>query len=330
VKPTTLLILFFAAVVGLGATAAARSAGLFNPPPPALTPAPPPPPEVRVVVAARNIFQDTALDRAAVVTRPLRPDELKDYEAHKDQYLTAPESVGQRVAARPIEADRPVTRADLKPLARPDPVHARLLPNKRAVVLGVPRERSAGGLIQVGEWVDIVFTTTYSAPGGPSGTRSLVVAPAARVVVKRDNLLPVPAALPKDGVPIRFTLEVDPREAALIEYARTKGSFALVPRPEADQSRLESRRLSVSVTDLDPGDEAAADVAFGDEELMKRLGLTPPPAPAAVEVIVGKDRKTVVFPAPGGAPGSYTFGPPAQDKQPDDGKKPDAGRMVKR
>ncbi len=95
----------------------------------------------------------------------------------------------------------------------------------RAVNVSVSRDRSAGALIQTGEWVDVYLTTSF-ASGEYSGNRTVLLATQAKVITKRNSLWPVFKPIPEDQ-PMDFTLEVNPYRAALIDFARNHGVISL-------------------------------------------------------------------------------------------------------
>src|SRR5262245_25655262 len=117
-RASTLFALTLAVLVGLGTAAAIKVSGVFNRPP---EPQPAKRPEVPVLVAARNIFAGDLIDVTWVGTRALRPEELEHYEKNKDQYLPSlPAATYLRVAARNIEADRPIRRDMLQDMSKPE------------------------------------------------------------------------------------------------------------------------------------------------------------------------------------------------------------------
>src|SRR5262249_61912271 len=103
-------------------------------------------------------------------------------------------------------------------MTKPEPLSQRLLPSMRAVNLSLTKEHSGGGLIQVGEWVDVVLTSSVESDGAAS-TRTATIAHNVRVIAKRNVLWPVFAPL-TDDKPVHFTVEANPYRAALIEFAK--------------------------------------------------------------------------------------------------------------
>lgn len=345
-RASTLFALAAAILIGLGVAVSAKLGGLFNQPvePPAKKP------EIPVLVAARNLFADDVIDTSGVRVRLMRPEEVEKFEKdskYKDQLLPPIVNAAHlRVAKANIEADTPITRDMLKEMEKPQPLHARLLPQMRAVNIVLPKERSAGGMVQVGEWVELYLTSTID--GGHEGqvTKTAVIAPKVRVIAKRDTLWPVFAPLPKDK-PVEYTLEVNPYRAALIEYARNMGHLSIVPLPQAEQKKLDARRDEIlnkaaanpQATDVTLvqfeaiGAQTAADeiklvkevesgeLVVGDADLARIFDLkppppappspAPPPALTSVERVVGTRRMEPAFFTPEGKPAGGPE-PPAQ------------------
>jgi Flp pilus assembly protein CpaB len=290
-----------AVLLGLGFAIAVKTLGLLS------TPRVPEPvaakkAEILVLAAANNLFKGDLLDAAtAVKVRPLRAEELAHYNTNKDDYLQPyPQMVYLRVANTNIETDQPILRSHLQDLAKPELLPTRLVKNMRAINLAIPKDRSAGGLIAVGEWVDVMVTSTIESSGGPPVTRTACVAPHVRVIAKRNTLWPVFAPLP-DGKPVHFTLEVNPYRAALIDFVTTHGSLLLAPLPACDQRALEEKRQLLVLHEDDkvnPGlvlagledDEAETaritavakgELAVGEADMVRLFGLSTSPPPVA-------------------------------------------------
>ncbi len=302
-RASTLFVATLALLIGLGIAVAAKYTNLFSRPVAEALP------EIQVVVTARNVFAGDLIDTSWVRVRALRPEEREHYLAHREQYLPpVVEAAALRVANRNIEADQPILRDHLTDLSKPESIHQRLLPTMRAVNVAVPKERSAGGLIQVGEWVDVHLTTTIEESRGDEvATRTAPIARNVRVIAKRNALWNIFAALPDDK-PVNFTLEVNPYRAALLEFSRAKGYLTLVPVSAAEMARLEREREEMlQVNQIDdpssvhfgvPTAEERARVqaiiqgqlTVSDTDLMRIFGLsTPPPpeAPVAIEEFRG-------------------------------------------
>lgn len=314
-RASTLFALTLALLTGLAALVGARMTGLIGK-------ADPPRKEVQVLVAGRNLFPGDMIEASHVKLRALRVDELEQYDANKKKYLPAvPQAAAMRVTKRAIEADTPILRDDLQDMVKPEPLHLRLLPNMRAVNLSVPKDQSAGGLIQVGEWVDVYLTTAVSLDDSKDKevTKTAAIAHRLRVIAKRNALWNVFSALP-EGKPVQFTLEANPYRAGLIEYARARGTLTLSPVSAVEQRELEEKRgklfnngsvaavLPVSFVDVKlqgdyQNEESRVDgvsrgeYAIGTADLARIFELQTPAPPVsdhAVETFNGLRRKSTL------------------------------------
>ena len=252
-KASTLFSIVAAVFLGLVVVAAAKYSGFFEkkqPPPPVAKQ------KVKVLVAAKNLFESYAILPGEVRVRDMTPDEEKHYEKDKDKYLPANVEAGHmRVLTRSVEADQPLLREYVDDINLPQAINRRLSsPTMRAVNVAVPIDRAAGGLIRRGEYVDVYLTTRISVAGKPESTTT-ETAPIARnlkVIVKRNMLWNVMAAVdPKK--PIDYTLEANAYRAALIEYAKIKGELALVPTAAPQElQKSASRNIVAAVTAIPP------------------------------------------------------------------------------
>lgn len=309
-RASSLFALTLALLVGLGALVGARMSGLLGK-------VEPPRKEVQVLVAGRNLFPGDVIEAAWVKPRALKPEEMTHFESNKQKYLPAvPQAAALRVARKAIEADAPILREDLQDMVKPEPLNLRLLPNMRAVNLSVQKDQSAGGLIQVGEWVDVYLTSTITGQDGIEVVKTAAIAHHLRVIAKRNALWNVFASLP-EGKPVQFTLEANPYRSGLIEFARAKGTLSISPVSAAEQRDLEERRTKLlnngSVAKLLPvafvdvkvqgdyeGEEGRVEsmgrgeYAIGTSDLVRIFDLqtpAPPTASYAVETFNGLRRK---------------------------------------
>jgi Flp pilus assembly protein CpaB len=305
-RASTLFALTAAVLIGLGVAVAAKMGGYFNKPAePAAKKI-----ETQVLVAAKNLFAGDAIDATGIRLRPMKEDELKKFTEKPENFLPAvPNAAYLRVPKSNIEADTPITRDLLQDLAKPTALPDRLLPDHRAVNITIPKERSAGGLPQVGEWVEVYLTSTIDGSDGTRTTRTASIVPKTRIIAKRETLWPVFAPLPKDK-PVEFTLEVNSYRAQLIEFTRTKGVLSLAPLPADEQKKLEAernRKLEGKPTDaaMVSDDEAQemklaqavdrGEAPVSEDDLVKLFNITrdtvpPPPATLTVERVSGVRR----------------------------------------
>lgn len=343
-----LAVVAVAVIAGLGVVFTVRTLGLLNPPapvaaapepPPAPPPAPPPPPPPTVLVPVRPLFVGDTISPIDIRVRPIRPEETKEYEDHKADYLPAvPEVTFFRFPAKDIEPDRPLRKADLQDMKKPDALNTRLLPGARAVTVGIPKQYSASGLIQVGDWVDVHLITEVSRTDNPNKSPLTgVLVQHAQVVAKRDSLYSIYAPLPP-GEPVQFTLATNPYRAALLEYGRTIGVLTLVPVSASEKKRLDALREDLmqdqgknplGITFAQPGSPeftqeadridkyTRGGLAIGNEDLARVLNLkpidpplppptaappppvVPPTPPVTIEVFTGVNKTGVAsFPVP--------------------------------
>lgn len=293
-RASTLFALTIAILIGLGVAVAARVSGFFQAPVAVAQP------EIKVLVAAKNLFKGDVIDSTGIQVRTLRPEEIAVYQKNKASYLPPVATAAQlRIAKNDILADQPITKDNLEPLVKPEPLNTRLMKDMRAVSVSLTKDQSAGGMISVGEWVDVLLTSSIEDPSGRKTVRTAPIASAVRVVAKRNTLWPVFAPLPKDEK-IQFTLEVNPYRAGLIEFGKSKGEITLTPLPVSEQKRLEGQRTTLlkqpnadvhQVLFQEEGSVAVeeeksrinayqqGELSVGDSDLMRIFGIstTPPP-----------------------------------------------------
>jgi Flp pilus assembly protein CpaB len=228
-KASTLFIITVAVLLGVTAVVGAKYLGLFEP----REVTPEKPPEMpQVLVAGENLFEGVTASPDQVKVRPLYPHELEHYKKNREKYLPPLKEAAQlRVMARSVEADQPLLREYFQDQAIPASISERLGPYMRAVNVAVDKNRSAGGILRVGEYVDVHLTSNIcEAPNCEQTiTQTAVIARGLKIIAKRNTLWTVLAADPGDTV--SFTLEANPYRAALIEFAKRKGDLALVPTP---------------------------------------------------------------------------------------------------
>jgi Flp pilus assembly protein CpaB len=248
-KASTLFIITAAILLGLACAVGAKMLGFFTQPPPPVATPPPAPPEVNVLVANRTLFAGDLIDPSWVRVRKLTPEEIPSWEKNKDEYLPAlPQAVTFRVTQKTIEVDQPILKSHLKEAVKPELLSSRLQPHMRAVNIGLPKDRCSGGLIAVGEWVDVYLTCQVEAGEDKGTTRTAPIAHKLRVIGKRNALWQIFAPLPDDKL-VNFTLEANAYRAALIEFAKDKGHLSLVPVSAAELKLPDRKNGAVSTTD---------------------------------------------------------------------------------
>lgn len=244
-RASTMFALIVAILVGLGAAVAAKATGLFN-----RAEAKKEPPPIMVLAAANNIFEGSMIQPADVRVRPASPVEVEQLRRGE---LLPPmvQAATKRFAKLSIPTDSPIRKEYLEDLAAPTELRARVAPGMRAVNMAIPKHHAAGGLINVGDWVDVQLMAAIDSPAVPlpggaaaaGGTtaQAAIITRAARVIAKRNSLWPVQTPLGPD-CPVNFTLETNPYRAALIEFSKDKGTIVLLPVGDQDKKVLEARR----------------------------------------------------------------------------------------
>ncbi len=289
-RASTLFAITVAILLALGVAVAAKYSGFFDSTPPVTKKAP----VYQILVANQNLFEGITISGNEVRVREVREgEEMQQYLASKDKYLPpVPTVANYRVLARNVLADEPLRKEDFKEFKLATPLHLRLRPFMRAVNVTLPKERAAGGMIQVGEHVDVLLTTQISCPEGTCVNPSVetaVIARDLRVIAKRNSLWTVLAPLPEDQ-PLQFTLEANPYRAALIEFARLKGDLTLAPTPIAQpRDVFPEPKKGGRPTFSDPDNREykdedqrvdailASDLTVGDTDLERIFGLKPLP-----------------------------------------------------
>jgi len=301
-KASTLFVISIALLIGLGAAAGARYIGLFEKKAPLIDPAIKAE-QILVLVAVSDLPPNVAITANDVRVRELYPNERTLYEQNRGSFFPAFVSAAHlRVPREKILADQPLLRKFFKE-EQAEPVTKRLGEGMRAVTVRVPKERCAGGVIQLGEYVDVMLSTKINDLANPARqfVRTAVISRENRIVLKRDSLQTVMAADP-DGGNISFTLEANPYRAALIEFAQHQGQLTLVPNPTPKSEPLratpstESTGMVRSFSDMNSREYRDEDkrveemnqgvYAVGDEDLVRLFRIEPPvPKIPPIEVI---------------------------------------------
>ncbi len=311
-KASTLFALTLALLLGLGAAAAARYAGLFDkkqPPPPE---APEPPP--KVLVAGVTLYEDVTITSQMVTVQSLtNPEDIKKYKQNPERYMPATASAAHlRTPNHTIAANSILMKSDFKEAGLPESLSSRIGPGYRAAHVSVLKEKAAGGVIQVDEYVDVYLTAKICADKdcNVTITRTAPIAKNAKVVMKRGSLWKTFANDP-EGKPIQFALEVNPYRAALIEFAQSVGQLALIPSQAPDRRGAPfAEPASKEYADEDTRIEklASGELTVGSSDLYRIFNLTPaapPPPPTVVRHIEGTQPVGAsVFPNNGSAGGT--------------------------
>jgi len=313
-RASTLFALIVAVLLGLGVAVGAKASGLLSRSEPKKE-APPP----MVLAAAVNVFEGACLQASDVRLRPMRPEEAEAFK--KGELLPAlTQAAVRRFAKVNIPADTALRKDFLDDMTAPPNIKDRLAPGMNAVNVAIPKAHCAGGMINVGDWINVQLITNLETPDGQTTSASATIARGVRVVAKRNSLWPVVQPLAFDA-PMNFTLETNPYRAALIEFCKQKGQLVLIPISEAERRGLEARRnemlhnagvVQASFSVPDSPEYRDEDVriaaynqgtyAISDADLLRifNLKVEPPadPTPTTIEVWSGVRRAGEVVFAP--------------------------------
>ncbi|HZZ81919.1 MAG TPA: RcpC/CpaB family pilus assembly protein [Gemmataceae bacterium] len=282
-RASTLFGLATALFLGVIAVAVIRVSGVLNgekaPPMEKVDP-------VMVLVAKTNIFEGTTAMITDVVVRKATPIEAERIKQNPEVYMPpSVDAADLRIAARNIGAGELIKKDHFLEQSIPEGVTGRLAPGMRSVNVVVPRDRAAGGLIRVGEYVDVTLTTTICSDPKCTTSRN-ATAPLAmnlKVIVKRDSLWTMMAPIPEDK-PVSFILEANAYRAALIEFAKTRGTLALVPSGPAKKDRgglASAREEELKANAFLNGEASVSD--FDLQQIFRLPAPQTPEPPVAIE-----------------------------------------------
>lgn len=225
-RASVLFAVAIALLFGLGVVIAAKYTGFFEPAPMLKQIRP------KVLVARTNLFEGTTVLPDFVMVRDLAPEEEADYNRNRRDYMPpVVAAAANRILIRNVPADQPLKKEYFQDLALPKSITGRLKEGMVAVHLTLPPDRAGGGLMQVGEYVDVYLTTQICQDKNcyKSYTATGQLARNLRIIAKRNNLWVVMQPI-KENEPVHYTLEANPYRAALISYAaNTAGQLSLVP-----------------------------------------------------------------------------------------------------
>lgn len=296
-RASTLFAIVVASLLGLGAVVTANHYGLFAPkngePPKKEEP-------IMVLVAAKNLYPEIALQQTDVKVRALHPSEREAREEHRQnpgKFLPAVTTAAALlIPNHTIQADTPLRHDFFQKPKLPEGLQKVLAPGMRAVNVAVMKENAAGGVIRVGERVDVFLTSRITfEPNNRDFDKTALIAKDCKVVMKRNIIYPVIAPVPDDK-PVAFTLQANPYRAALIRFAQGNGELSLVPAAESELPPNDGPPFKdPSSEEFKDEDErvkalAAGTLTVGDADLERIFKLkrpTPPPAPQRIELRKG-------------------------------------------
>ncbi len=279
-RASTVFAIALSLLVGLAAAAGAKYAGLFDKKTP---PAPEKVPPVRVLVAKTNLFEDLTVTSDQVGIREIRPEEQEFLQSKfgtnwRDRLMPALVTAAHmRTPRQNILADQILFRDFFNESNLPETLSSRLEPGNRAVNVSMPKDKAGGGVIRVGEFVDVLLTTKVS-DGDREVVRTACIARGCKIIMKRNNLWQV-SAMDPDDKPLNFTLQANAYRAALIEYAQSYGQLSLqptLPPTKTNGSFSDPTSQEYSTEDKRVEDIQKGAITVTDADLMRIFKITAP------------------------------------------------------
>jgi pilus assembly protein CpaB len=268
---------------------------------------------IDVVIAVRDLYMGLPITPDDIVVRKVVPEMVPadlTFAQHTDVLGRTPR---ERVLANEIIRE--------ERLARPDAgigLNAIVTPGRRAMTLQTNTETGVAGLIQVGNYLDVIVTIKPENPdqvGGQWVSETIlhgikVLAVGAQVAAEQRTVEPIAPVDPKAPADPKaketkggtsaakgnfkpsITVELTPEEAEKLAMAQSQGEITVVLRSDIDV--LDSPDQGVTDVDkvlgIDP--KAAADVDFLPR---RRAKVEAPPPKLQAEVVSGGSSQTITF-----------------------------------
>lgn len=187
-----------------------------------------------VLVADRFIPRGTAGTEVAT-ERLFRPASVPDQELLPGA-ITDAAAIAGKVAARPILPGQQITAADFRSVG--DPIRSRIQGTERAVQIPMDAVAGLGGVLQVGDRIDILAAFNVTDSGNGTGTPSL------QPLMRNVRVM----ATPIGG---SIILQLTDRDAARLAYASGNAKLWFLLRPPVGAE--DSKPLTVTQETLSLG-----------------------------------------------------------------------------
>ncbi len=260
---------------------------------------------IDVVIAERDLYMGLPIGADDVVVRQLAPEMVPAESTFRQLSDVLGRTPREHVLANePLREER---------LARPDAgigLNAIVTPGKRAMTVATDTEDAVAGLLQAGNYVDIIVTikpddtsvvgakwatdtilqgVKVLAVGGQlSGQEEPTVDPKTRKKVDKRQ----PAQRMKPSI----TLEVTPEEAEKLALAVSQGAIHVVLRSDTDNLQIATHGLTTSKNLIGYPSQIAAP----PPDPKKPVDAPPPPPLPQAEVISGSSKTKVEYKDGGG------------------------------
>lgn len=264
---------------------------------------------VQVVIATRDLYMGLPIGPDDVVEREVAPEVV----SRENIFSSLTEVLGRTpreriLSGEPIRAER---------LARPDAgvgLNAIVTPGKRAMTIATTVETAVAGLLQAGNYIDIIVTIR---PEDPTAVGAKWVS---ETILQGIKVLAVGTSLdgtntaPKEGekksarnssestrrMKPSITLEVTPEEAEKLALASTRGDIHVALRSDIDILQYDSHGLTTGASLIGyPPRNPTPVPAAAPRQGTPAPEVVQPELPRA-EVIQGSKKQEVTFGSSGG------------------------------
>ena len=264
-----------------------------------------PPPTISVVVAKRNLYTGIQVTADDVMVRQVLP-EIVPQDADGVQVFRSLEEVLGRTPRERILANEIIRGERLARRNAGEGLNAIITPGKRAMTVETDEASGLAGLLQPGNYVDVIVTLRPDDVTGKASYATETLLQGIQVLAVGSNLAP-PEAQAQTGNGGKATkennrrsrssatLELTLEEAEKLALAASRGDLHLVLRSDVDISPVETNGAIV-INDMlgINGEEPTPETR---RIVRKATGPTPPAS--TVEVIQGSDRSQTDFDAQG-------------------------------
>lgn len=204
-----------------------------------------------------------------------------------------PSRLHGRVVLVALQRGEPLTEARLAPVGARGGLSAVVPEGRRAMTVRVNDVVGVAGFALPGTYVDVMVNT--QAEGAQRGDRDRSIS---KIVLERILVLAVAQEADRDATKPKVvnavTLEVTPRDAEVLDLARSVGTLSLVLRNHADPGNAPTQGAT-KIELLGPGraeppaapPAPPARVARAAKPLPAVASLAPPAPPAAVQTVAG-------------------------------------------
>lgn len=200
-----------------------------------------------VLVADRFIPQGTSGSEVAT-EKLFRPAAVPEQELLAGAITDAAAITG-KVAARPILPGQQITAADFR--AAGDPIRSRIQGTERAVQIPMDQIAGLGGVLKVGDRIDILAAFNVTNSGNGTGTPSL------QPLMRNVRVMQTPLG----G---KIILQLTDRDAARLAYASENAKLWFLLRPPVGAE--DSRPLSVTRETLSLGNPIDASARIREQQ----------------------------------------------------------------